>query len=98
MLMSEEDGRLGFSYANLSHPSGFKISESRSTNNVLHPSPESLPKNGNNISTVDEKALIQIHKQTIEIGRQKDYKFWQQKHQSNFFQKYFSIGGNQHTL
>jgi hypothetical protein len=40
--MSEKESIMGFSSANFSHPSGFKVSESRFTNNVLWLSGESL--------------------------------------------------------
>lgn len=48
--MSEKESISGFSYTNLSHPSGFKVSESRLTNSVRRPSDESLLQQGNSVN------------------------------------------------
>lgn len=48
ILVSDEESILGFSFAKLSHPSGFDPSESRLTKNVRLPSDESLIYQGKN--------------------------------------------------
>lgn len=50
--MSEKESISGFSYTNLSHPSGFKVSESRLTNSVRRPSDESLLQQGNSVNVM----------------------------------------------
>ena len=57
--MSEKEWRVGLSSVKVSHPLGFKASESRSTNNVLLPSAESLPpKEGKDIKILTDKHML----------------------------------------